>query len=302
MVHVELFATNLNNASHMEWANDGRLLVNEHSAGTIKDITHGGDMKDVAPVAHGLKGPAGILPMPDGRLLVAETWGGTIRDVSTGGDVSQRPPFAVELSMPYSMVVAKKDGASRLFVSECQDYRSSWVTDFTEGGGRRSHAFYAKGLPTLPGSPGVTPAHIENWPQNWQNYAAGQYIRMWQEGGIPLAANIHFVSVGPLGQIIDLSSGGGTYSELLDAGRVFAWGLGRIGGIKMHPTNGLLYGTEPENGVVFAVDPKVRRNYRFDPPVVRGLVKPTCLRFSADGQTMYVCGQGEGVVWRITDF
>ena len=79
--------------------------------------------------------------------------------------------------------------------------------------------------------------------------------------------------------------------NLLQKKKAIAWGLHRVGGIKLHPNNGLLYAAEPENGTIMAIDPKKPRNYRFQPSVVRGLESPTCIRFSADGNTMYVCMQ-----------
>ena len=37
-VYVRPFAWGLKNPSHMEWTPDGRLLVSEHTAGTVRDI------------------------------------------------------------------------------------------------------------------------------------------------------------------------------------------------------------------------------------------------------------------------
>ena len=37
-VHVRPFAWGLKNPSHMKWTPDGRLLVSEHTAGTVRDI------------------------------------------------------------------------------------------------------------------------------------------------------------------------------------------------------------------------------------------------------------------------
>ncbi len=302
MVRVLLHASNLNAPTHMEWAQDGRLLVTEHAAGRIKDVTAGGNMVDAPAIAFGLEGPSGILPLDDGRILVAETWGGRIKDISQGGDMRLKPPFAHGMSMPYSMVAANKGQKYRLFVSECENYRTAWVTDFTEGGGRPAQTKYISGLPVIPGTPGITPIEITDWENQWVNYATANILRPWQEFG-GLNKEEHYISVGPLGQILEISdSMDGQYSSFAASDKIIAWGLNRIAGIKLHPTNGMLYCTEPETGSVVAIDPRKKTNGRFLPPVVRGLVGPTCLRFSRDGSIMYVCGQLEGVIWHITDF
>ncbi len=44
-VYVRPFAWGLKNPSHMEWTPDGRLLVSEHTAGTVRDITKGGTLR-----------------------------------------------------------------------------------------------------------------------------------------------------------------------------------------------------------------------------------------------------------------
>ena len=100
---VGLFATNLHAPTHMEWTNDGRLLVSEHTAGQVTHITAGGDTRDAKPIATGLQGPTSILPLPDGRILVSEMWSGKISDISQGGDVTGIEAFAEGLKGPYSL-------------------------------------------------------------------------------------------------------------------------------------------------------------------------------------------------------
>ena len=53
-------------------------------------------------------------------------------------------------------------------------------------------------------------------------------------------------------------------------------------------------------GSIFRVDPDAD-NQSTDPPVVRGLNQPSCLRFGPDNE-MYVCGRGDGVVLKVTDY
>lgn len=297
MLHVELFATNVRNPSHMEWTLDGRLLVSEHTSGRIMDITEGGDMLDAEPYASGLQGPASILPLGDGRILVAETWGGTVRDIQKGGNVSKTTPFADGLSMPYSLA----HRSERTFVSESFGPFHAQITEITDGGKRKSFRPYITRMPSVSGAPGLTP--ISSWPDEWENFAAAGCIKNWETDG---RGGAHYLAVGPLGQIFDISDEGGRALQsdglipLVEGKRLLAWGLGRLGGIKEHPTNGLIYAVEPELGNVVAVDPSTPRNYRFEPPVVRGLNMPTCPRFSEDGETMYVCGSGEDAIWKIT--
>ena len=90
-VYVRPFAWGLKNPSHMEWTPDGRLLVSEHTAGTVRDISKGGDASEAKPLAYNLQGPAAIRPTEDGKVLVVETWGGAIADIAGGGDATKLP-------------------------------------------------------------------------------------------------------------------------------------------------------------------------------------------------------------------
>lgn len=293
MPNVMLFASNLHNPSHMEWTNDGRLLVSEHSAGQIKDITAGGNALNIPPFAFNLKGPAGILPRSDGSILVAETWGGTIRDIASGGDMSSTTPYSQNLSAPYSLVERELSGVPQVFVSEMYNGRDSWIDNITDGANPKR---YVDEIPARPGAAGPTP--LSSWPDEWQKFAGSGCVINWQDG----KGSVHYIAVGSLGMILDVSSSGGKYFDLLINKKAIAWDLQRVGGIKLHPTNGLLYAVEPEAGNVIAINPSTPKSYRFEPPVIRGLTRPTCIRFSEDGLIMYVCGQGEGVIWKVTDF
>ncbi|WAJ69599.1 YncE family protein [Catenovulum adriaticum] len=289
---VSIHAKNLLNPNHMEWTNDGRLLASEFSAGRVKDVTAGGDMSNVKPFAKGLSGPASILPLDDGKVLVAENWAGKVTDISTGGDVSNAKPFISGRSNPYSLAKKIKNGTEKLYVSEHYNGRNSWISDITDP---ESPSIYVDNIPARPGAPGLTPD--VNF-DDWQHYASAGCVINWQDGG----GSAHFISVGGLGQILDVTDSGGDYIDLLKNKRAVAWDLGRLGAIKEHPTNGLLYAVEPERGDVVAIDPAQPKNMRFEPPVIRGLNFPTCLRFSADGSIMYICSQGDGVVWKVEDF
>lgn len=292
MPNVTLHAVNLINPTHMEWTKDGKLLVSEYSAGRIKEISSGGDQLNTPAFASGLQGPASILPLDDGRILVAENWSDRIAEISKGGDLSASTPYMTGRSNPYSLTKHIKNGKSCIYVSEHYNGRNSWISDITDP----ANPFeYVTNIPARPGAAPLVP-----WGKfaDWQKYASAGCVINWGGGG----TSAHYISVGGMGQILDVYSQGGDYIDLIKSNKAVAWDLGRLGAIKEHPTNGLLYAVEPERGDVISIDPKNPRNQRFEPPVVRGFSNPSCLRFSADGKTMYVCSQGEGVVWAVTDF
>lgn len=292
MPNVELFAVNLLNPTHMEWTLDGKLLVSEYSAGRLKEITSGGDFSETPPFAFGLQGPSSILPLDDGRILVAENWGGRISDVSKGGDISLTAPYIDGLSNPYSLTSHIKGGQRKIYVSEHYNGRDSWISDITDPS---APSKYVTNIPARPGSAALVPL---SQAQNWQKFASANCVINWGGGGV----NAHYITVGAMGQILDVFSQGGDYIDLIKAKKAIAWDLGRMGAIKEHPNNGLLYAVEPELGDIVAIDPTKPKNHRFTPPVVRGFMNPTCLRFSPDGKTMLVCSKGDGVVWRVTEF
>lgn len=296
-VKVELYATGLHNPSHMEWTQDRRLLVSEHTTGQIKDVTRGGNMRDAKPFATGLEGPASILPLPDGRILVSETWGGRVAEISDGGDISEREPFASELFMPYTLAkTLKVDGSERITVSESHGPFHAQSTEITNGGMRSNFTAFVRNMPSVPGAPGLTPQHA--WPDRWEDFAAAGCVKNWAE---PFEGDL-LIAIGPLGQVLRTPKEGGEYIDLVDEGHLVAWGLQRMGGMKTHHINHRVYAVQPDNGSVVSFDPNEPGNQRFEPPVVQGLNMPTCPRFSEDGETMFVCGSGEGVIWKVTNF
>jgi len=281
----------------MEWTLDGRLLVSEHTTGQVKDATKGGDMRDAKPFAYGLKGPSSILPLEDGRILVSQTWGGQVAEISQGGDISKYEPFATDLSMPYTLSRTRRmDGSERITVSESFGPFRTQITDVTKGGGRDNFHPYVEKMPSIPGAPGLTP--LEVWPEDWETIAAAGCVKSWT----CCYLDSLLVAVGALGQIIRVPDGGGEYFDLVEKGHLIAWGLQRMGGMYVHPFDGRVYAVQPEHGSVIAINPEEPQNYRFEPPVVQGLNMPTCPRFSADGETMFVCGSGEGAIWKVTNF
>lgn len=294
MAKIELFAINLVNPSHMEWTSDGRLLVSEHTAGRIKDVTEGGDMLNKEPWAEGLNGPAAILPFSNDSIFVCEVWSGTIRNIERGGDVSKTKAVAEELSLPYGM--SKRKGDDNLYISERFDSHIGRITAISTSGEKFKTEPYVRDLPAAPGIPGLSP--LKGWPNNWEQFAAAGCVADWPTGG---RSNKLYTTIGLMGQILDITEGG-NYIDLVKANKLVAWGLGRIGGMHYNQFDDKIYAVEPEAGSVVAVDPNQSKNYRFEPRVVQGLNFPTCPRFADKGKTLLVCSSGDGVIWKITDF
>lgn len=296
MPNVELYATNLINPSHMEWTLDGRLLVSQSTVGSIIDITNGGDMLNVEPFANGLQGPASILPRKNGEILVAEMWGGTVRDISQGGDISNSPPWVDGLSGPYSLSEIERDNGNKIFITESYNGRDSWVSDITDG--NKQVKPVVGNIPVTPGYVGLTP--LESWPSGWQKFAFAGCVKNWTTTGV--LGNSLYLAISDLGQVLDVTDFESDYMELIKNKRAIAWGLKQVGALKLHPNNGLLYITQPASGEVAALNPAIPQNYHFEPPVIKGLKYPSCVRFSDDGEAMFVCDQADGVVWKIRDF
>lgn len=305
--NVELHARNLHNPSHMEWTQDGRLLVSEHSAGRVMEITDGGDQLEAEPFAEGLEGPASMAMLDDGRILVVETWAGRVKEISEGGDVSEKEAFAEGLKKPYSIETVKADGEERIYVTEDHLGIENWITDITEGGEPSDADVVMDEFPVTAGAPGNTPLteaeRDGSYEELWEQYASANCSGGWET--TTMDGERLFVKGAQLGQVIEVTDmEGQTYYDAVRDGGVVARGLDHVGGIFINSDDGLLYGAEPLKGRVFAVDIDRKGNYRFTPSVVKGLIQPTCLRFGPDGggDEMFVCGRGEGVIWKVTDW
>lgn len=287
-------AVNLLNPSHMEWTRGGRLLVCEHTAGRIIDVTDGGDMKDARPFAVGLQGPAAILPQED-RILVSESWAGRVVALPlAGGDATEAETYAGNLSVPYGL---SQDSSGRVFVSEKPDRFRSQLTEISEGPQGIDRRAFVTNIPIQPAPPGRAP--LDTYPTDeWDRYAAGGCSADWPDFSGP----DRLFAVGYLGLIVRALPDGGDFLDMMATHQdevLVAWGLQRTAGMKFNPKDGRYYVTQPEAGSVLVVDPERPGNYALTPPVVRGLNQPSCVRFSPDGTEMFVCASGDGVVWRI---
>lgn len=294
---VELYANNLHNPSHMEWAGDGRLLVSERGSGVIKAVSGGGDMANEEPFATDLEGPTRLQPLGNGRLMAVEMHEGTIKEISDGGDVSDVDPYVEGLDEPYSLVAAMHDGEQRLYVTE-NDGVHTRIRDVTGGGHADELPVAFDELPTQQGQPGYSRI-TDDWSDDWMK-EAGDYCNTW----LTAHGEKLYASVSVKGDVLDLSGAehGQTYADLVNDGRRIMRGRERLGGLKYNPIDDRIYGVEPERGEVFVADPDETANHQFRPGIVRGLGHPSCLRFSEDNEAMFVCGLGHGVIWKVTNF
>lgn len=222
---VELFATNLHTPTHMEWSQDGRLLVSETTAGRVTDITSGGDFIESAPFAWGLRGPASICPLPDGRILVAEIRGNRITDVSLGGDCMGRVPVADELNHPYSL----GQMGSRVFVVERGGLSHTQVRDVTPDCNTTGEVYVSR-IPAVPmlGLEGLRPMGTDQ-----RDLAMG--CDSWKLVAMIDGHERMIVSSSALGQLLVVPDGGGDYLDLVDRGCLLAYGLPWKGGFTQNP-------------------------------------------------------------------
>ncbi|WP_342500031.1 hypothetical protein MHI08_04355 [Bacillus sp. FSL M7-0791] len=305
---LELFAVNLRTPSHMEWTNDNRLLVSEHTSGEVKDITDGGDFKDVQPFASNLQGPSSILPLSDGRILISEMWGNRISEISSGGLVTNENNYTTANS-PYSLVKEK----DKILVTEREGTHTLKIVDISDFNNKKT---IIKGIPfnLMPGLEGLTP--LKSWPENWRNFSIA--CAGWKDGGDPdpdshpLRAidkpNYLLASCSLFGHIYTIPEGENhNYLDLIEQEKNLLFtGLDWAGGMHFNKTSSKLYVTQPLKGTVLELDLdqsfKKPLDCRFIPPIIKGLNMPTCIRFSPNEKEMYVCSMPIGAVWRLTNF
>ena len=304
-VDVTLHATNLNDPSHMEWTHDGRLLAAERTNGRIVDVTEGGNFgsttdDDDRVFASGLEGPSSMAMLPNGRVLANECWEGRIRDITSGGDFSMTTDetvFASDLDGPYSILYHDADDTVYTTVNPGHN-RSSRILALSEDGDTASRDTVVDQIPVRDKFPGMTPRYA--WPDDWEHYQidCGQWVVS--------AGEDLLYSVGPLGQMAradtDTGSSPTTHIDHVNDGRLVAEGLGRVGGSVYNRKDGLVYAAEPFDGSIVAVDPQQERQYRFSPRVANGFELPTCVRCGPDNDSLFVCGRGAGVVYKIENF
>jgi hypothetical protein len=273
--HVGVHAYGLLQPSHMEWTQDGRLLVSEFGRGRVVDVTDGGDCRDATPFAEDLTHPAGLLTDYEGsRILVADTGRGEVLDITEGG----RPGDFAALS---AGTIA---GTYGLTV-----YRGQLLTTFSDG--RQNGIARVGELPSAAehvyfgGFPNGNPDHppyisLGACPSNWNTVAFDDRLLY-----------VH----SSLGAIYDISEPG---SFSIDTPK-FVEGLKRPLGMIFDEATGLLYVTDRGSGSVKPVPREGDVNMRFVVPVASGFGQPSCVRLHPSKPVMYVCDMAECVIWSV---
>lgn len=296
-VSIDIHAYNLRTPTHMEWTSNGHLIVSEHSSGTMKDITNGGDQSKNEPFVYGLKGPSSIAPLKDGRIYVSEMWGNRITDVSMGGDATENLPSFTGLSGPYSLIYMD----DTFFVVERESKVSNRVSKVDPDTGDIEH--FITGIPAvpMPGAESLLPP--EAFPDRWEEYLfALTSCTGWTEPPFINGEKTGVISSSALGIIVRYPEEPSQFMDLAKGESLIATGLDWKGGMKTSPKDGKIYITQPHKGTVVAIDPNTHKDYRFEAPVIQGLTMPSCLRFNEDGSEMYICSMATGIVWKVTGF
>lgn len=138
-------ATNLSGPSGLVMTRDGVLLVAEHDAGEITDVTNGGDMGGVLPLTTGLMGPRDMVELSDGTVLVADQVLDEIHDAlyPNGGAVGQ--PFAEGLNLVRGLTATQSGSIYATIEVFQQGNFLHLAYDVTAGGDFMGVAPYAMG-------------------------------------------------------------------------------------------------------------------------------------------------------------
>lgn len=293
---VEVFATNLQTPSHMEWTSEGRLLVSETSAGRVTDITDGGKITEKNIVTDELEGPSSIVPLEDGRIYICETFSDRITNI---GKNSDNTDLNFEgFIRPYSIVFSE----NHLEVVVRESNFSNKVTKINlKTGEAKDKLTHIPALP-LPGLEGLLPMEQfnEDFEQNWSMYSgcSGWKATMLSPEGEKYSVSSSSI----MGTIVFDPDIPTPFLDLVDMVEPIATGLDLMGGMIQNKDNFKLYVTQPKKGTVMEIDPFDSKDYRFTPPVIQGLNFPTCIRFSPDNKEAYVCSAPTGTIWRFYDF
>ena len=265
--------------SHLEWTTEGRLLASEFGRGRVIDITEGGNMREATPFAYNLRHPAGLLTTFEGnRILVADTGQRCVIDITAGGDASRAPVVFLNIPGPYGLV-AFGERVYATFSTEIENglalspkAESSAPTPFASAG--------------FPNGLRETPYFLSSTNKEGE---CGCWTALGYDG------HLLYLHAG-LGMVFVVDD----HDQYSPQVPILARGLAKPLGMITNPTNGLLYVAERGSGSVKAV-PKEKwgTDMRYVPPVVTGFKEPSCVRFSADGATMFVCDMVSCCVWRV---
>lgn len=276
---VAVHAIGLCHPGHMEWTPEGRLLVCELGRGRITDVTDGGDFRNAEPFAYNLKHPAGLLTTYQGnRILVADVGADAILDITGGGDASGARAIYEGAPGPYGLVQHGDRDLCTTFSTPSE----TGVLRFQEGQPFLAEHRWAFGFPVgrsdLPYFVGTYKC-----PKNW---------------AVDVFDGRLFFAHGLLGAIFDLTEST-SFSNLMERGGAWAWGLEKPLGMAVNPVDKCLYVAERGTGSVRRI-PHDGGDMRHVPPVVSGFLEPSCLRFTSDGLSLFVCDMYGCCVWKVT--
>lgn len=294
---IDIHAYNLRTPTHMEWTTNGRLIVSEHTSGTIKDITEGGDQSGNEPFVYGLRGPSSIAPLKDGRIYVSEMWADRVIDVSLGGDATDNLPSFDGLNSPYSIIFLD----NTFFVVERESKISNRVSKVDPDTGSIEHFITDIPAMPMPGIEGLLPP--EAFPDKWEQYLFSfTACTGWTDPPFINGKVTGIISSSVLGIIAKYPDTPTSFMDLAKSDNLIATGLDWKGGMRQNPNDGKIYITQPHKGTIVAIDPNIQKDYRFEIPVIQGLTMPSCLRFNKDGSEMYICSMASGIIWKVTGF
>jgi len=284
---MDVHAHGLSYPSHMEWTQDGRLLVSEFLGGNVKDITEGGDARTQKPFAYNLGHPASLLTDYQGdRILVNDNGKGVVYDITNGGDVQKAQVIFRGVPGPYGLV----SHGGQVY-STFSNVRENGLVKIVEGGEFSEGLMLVRGFPR--GVRETADARMEGVEigdcGSWSARSVGDRLLYLHSG---------------LGIIFDLENeASGEHFERYSTDiPIVAQGLNKPLGFIAQEVDGedVLFVAERFGHAVKAVPPKSYGiDMRYIPPVATGFREPSCLRFSPDAKEMYVCDFAGGVVWKV---
>jgi len=278
---LTVHAHGLLHPTHLEWTVDGRLLASEFGRGRIVDVTEGGSYRDAPPFAFGLRHPAGLVTRYQGnQIIVADTGQGKIFDITTGGSIDDCPVVASGVPGPYGLALYQGD-----LYSTFSDHRQNGLlnVEILRNTGcvedATTIAGFPNGLREMPYF--LSPTQEQGECGSWTALGVGDQF-LYLHAGLGAVYNV---------------KGFARYSVDVP---IICRGLNKPLGMLVHPKTGYLFVVERGGGTVKVV-PKSQfaTDMRYVPPIAAGFREPSCLRFSADGQTMFVCDVGACCIWRV---
>lgn len=261
---------------HMEWTQDGRLLVSEFGRGRVTDITKGGDFRESESFASGLLYPSGIVTNFEGdRIIVADAGRDAIYDITEGGRVDESKVVYDGIPAPYGMVFHQGE-----LLATYSSGQENGLTRVSKGKSFLNEDLHTQGFPSGVSYHPYVLARSTGC-GSWTAVAFGDDLLLTQ------------TTYGSIYRV------GGPAKFAHDTHPRFARGLNKPVGMIYNEKDGLLYVAESGSGTVRAIPNSDNIDARYLPPVVSGLIEPRCVRFAPDGSSMYVCDTSACCVWKI---